>query len=39
MIFKIVIEPRALLDIQDGIDYYESKQSGLGEYLIIISKL
>lgn len=32
MIFNIVIEPRALIDIQDAIDYYESKQSGLGEY-------
>lgn len=32
MIFNIVIEPRALVDIQDAIDYYESKQSGLGEY-------
>ncbi|MCD9575765.1 type II toxin-antitoxin system RelE/ParE family toxin [Flavobacterium soyae] len=32
MIFNIVIEPRALADIQEAIDYYESKQSGLGEY-------
>lgn len=32
MIFEVVIEPRVLLDIQDGIDYYESKQNGLGEY-------
>ncbi|CAC9976712.1 type II toxin-antitoxin system RelE/ParE family toxin [Flavobacterium panici] len=32
MIFNIVIEPRALVDIQEAIDYYESKQSGLGEY-------
>ena len=32
MIFEIVIEPRALLDIQDAIDYYESKQAGLGDY-------
>jgi len=32
MIYKVVIEPRAILDIQDAIDYYESKQSGLGEY-------
>jgi toxin ParE1/3/4 len=32
MIFEVVIEPRAILDIQDAIDYYESKQSGLGEY-------
>lgn len=32
MIFEVVIEPRAILDIQDAIDYYESKQIGLGEY-------
>ena len=32
MIYKVVIEPRAILDIQDAIDYYESKQIGLGEY-------
>jgi hypothetical protein len=32
MIYKVVIEPRAILDIQDAIDYYESKQNGLGEY-------
>ncbi|MDY0989892.1 type II toxin-antitoxin system RelE/ParE family toxin [Flavobacterium sp. CFBP9031] len=32
MIFEVVIEPRALADIQDAIDYYESKQIGLGEY-------
>lgn len=31
MIFEIVIEPRAILDIQSAIDYYESKQIGLGE--------
>lgn len=32
MIFEVVIEPRALLDIQDAIDYYESRQSDLGDY-------
>jgi hypothetical protein len=32
MIYKVVIDPRAILDIQDAIDYYESKQNGLGEY-------
>lgn len=32
MIYKIVIEPRTILDIQDAIDNYESKQNGLGEY-------
>lgn len=32
MIYKVVIEPRAILDMQDAIDYYESKQIGLGNY-------
>ena len=32
MIYKVVIEPRAILDIQDAIDYYDSKQNGLGTY-------
>ena len=32
MIYKIVIKPRAIIDIQKAIDYYESKQIGLGEY-------
>ena len=32
MIFEVVIEPRAILDIQDAVDYYESKQNGLGEH-------
>jgi toxin ParE1/3/4 len=32
MIYKVVIEPRAILDLQEAIDYYDSKQSGLGEY-------
>jgi len=32
MSYKVVIEPRAILDIQDSIDYYESKQKGLGTY-------
>ena len=31
MIYKVVIEPRAILDIQDAVDYYESKQNGLGD--------
>ncbi len=31
MSFKVVIEPRALADIQDGIDYYEDQLEGLGE--------
>ena len=32
MEFKIVIEPRAIIDIQDAVDYYDSRQVGLGEY-------
>ena len=32
MIYKVVIEPRAILDIQDAIDYYDSKHNGLGTY-------
>jgi toxin ParE1/3/4 len=28
--YKIKIEERALLDIQQGFDYYEQKQAGLG---------
>jgi len=32
MIFNLVIEPRAILDIQDAIDYYDSKRVGLGEH-------
>ncbi len=32
MIYKVVIEPRAIIDIQEAIDYYESKQIGLGDY-------
>jgi toxin ParE1/3/4 len=31
MFFTIVIEPRALADIQNGIDYYEKQLLGLGE--------
>lgn len=32
MKFKVVIEPRAILDIQEAVDYYDSRQVGLGEY-------
>ena len=32
MICKVVIKPRAILDIKDAIDYYDSKQNGLGTY-------
>ena len=31
MPYKVVVEPRALADIQDGIDYYEEQLGGLGE--------
>ena len=30
MNYKVVIEPRAILDIQDAVDYYDSKKEGLG---------
>ena len=30
MNYKVVIEPRALIDIQDAVDYYDSKSEGLG---------
>jgi len=32
MKFKVVIEPRAILDIQEAVDFYDSRQEGLGEY-------
>jgi hypothetical protein len=32
MSYKIVIEPRAIIDIQAAVDYYDFKQIGLGEY-------
>jgi toxin ParE1/3/4 len=31
MPFKIVIDPRAISDIVQAVDYYNSKQIGLGE--------
>jgi plasmid stabilization system protein ParE len=31
MPFKVLIEPRALADIQQAIDYYDSRQPGLGK--------
>ncbi len=31
MKFNVVIEPRALRDIQDAINYYDEQQVGLGE--------
>lgn len=30
MPYKVVVEPRALADIQNGIDYYEEQLEGLG---------
>ena len=31
MNFTVVIEPHALADIQNGIDYYDDQRIGLGE--------
>ena len=31
MPFKVVVEPRALADIQHGIDHYEEQLEGLGK--------
>ena len=31
MTFKIVIEPRALADVQSAINYYDEQQAGLGK--------
>jgi toxin ParE1/3/4 len=31
MPFTVLIEPRALADIQQAIDYYDSRQPGLGK--------
>ena len=30
MNYKVVVEPRAIIDIQDAVDYYDSKSEGLG---------
>jgi toxin ParE1/3/4 len=32
MSYKIVIEPRAIADIQNAVDYYEVKREDLGAY-------
>lgn len=32
MKFTVVIDPRAILDIQEAVDYYDSRQEGLGGY-------
>ena len=31
MAFTLVIDPRAILDVQKAIDYYDEQQAGLGE--------
>jgi len=31
MAYRIVIDPRAIRDIQNAIDYYEEQQLGIGE--------
>ncbi|MGB0917285.1 MAG: type II toxin-antitoxin system RelE/ParE family toxin [Flavobacteriales bacterium] len=31
MAFEVILEPRAILDIQDAIDYYDQQLVGLGE--------
>ena len=36
MSYKIVIEPRAIADIQEAVEYYESKREDLGAYFIQI---
>ena len=35
MSYKIVIEPRVIIDIQDAVDYYDFKQVGLGSYFFL----
>ena len=32
--FKIVLDVRAVQDIQEAIDYYNQQKSGLGEYFL-----
>ena len=36
MSYKIVIEPRAIADIQEAVEYYESKREDLGAYFFQI---
>lgn len=31
MAFTLVIDPRAIRDVQEAIDYYDGQQAGLGE--------
>ena len=36
MSYKIVIEPRKIADIQEAVEYYESKREDLGAYFFQI---
>ena len=36
MSYKFVIEPRAIADIQEAVEYYESKREDLGAYFFQI---
>ena len=36
MSYKIVIEPRAIADIQEAVEYYESRREDLGAYFFQI---
>ena len=36
MSYKIVIEPRAIADIQEAVEFYESKREDLGNYFFQI---
>ena len=36
MSYKIVIEPRAIAEIQEAVEYYESKREDLGAYFFQI---
>ena len=36
MSYKIVIEPRAIADIQEAVEYYKSKREDLGAYFFQI---
>jgi len=31
MAFKLIIEPEAVIEIEEAVDWYESQQSGLGK--------
>ncbi len=38
MVFKVIVNEDAFLDLLDAVDYYESKSSGLGEKFFKIYK-